>query len=274
MKPKTAKRKASKPALGRTSVTKPTKSKPKKKQATGKKDGAAAKNDGAAAKNDGAARKVTRKGSAALSAYFKTYKGGLGDFHIPIFRALKKATSAETLLYPGCHRHITASLFFKNVVYVDNYAKIGPVFTDEKVMQFVKENKEFPEEPVVTFKCKNFESDFGEKIGSFDLMLSLSAGIVSKSCAKYLKSGGYLLAGDAHYDARMSFVDPQFTFVAVYDDVENKFDLSEEAKSGHFVTTKGVIINAAMVQESIDLPKAKRHFKLQKETLFYLFQKK
>ena len=218
--------------------------------------------------------KKMRKGSAELTAYFKSYKGGLGDFHIPIFRSLKKIASPTKVLYPGCHRHVTASLIFQNVVYVDNYAKMNATYSDEKVVEFINENKEYAETPEINFKCKNFESDFGEKAESFDLLLSLSAGIVSTSCGKYLKKGGYLLAGDAHFDARMAYTDPRFDFVGVYDDTTSEFDQSEGAKRGHFVTTKGTIMTKEMVQESIDKPKAKRSFKLQKETLFYIFRKK
>lgn len=219
-------------------------------------------------------KKSMRRGSAALTAYFKTYKGGLNDIHIPVFRALKNFTSATKLLYPGCHRHITASLFFQYVVYVDNYAKIGATYSDDKVLAFVNENKEYAESPYVQFKCKNFESDFGEKPGSFEILMSLSAGIVSKSCGKYLKPGGYFLASDAHFDARMTFIDPRFEFIAVYDDVKQEFDATDDAKKGHFWTTNGTEITKEMVQESMDKPKARRSFKLEKETLFYLFQKK
>ena len=234
-----------------------TKRKPSTKQATAK-----------------AVQKEKRRGSAELTAYFRSYNGGLGDFHMHIFRDLKRFTSAKKVLYPGCHRHITPSLFFQNVVYVDNYAKIKATYSDEKVLDFVKEYKEFPEDPVIKFKSKNFESDIGEKAKSFDLLMSLSAGIVSKPCAKYLKKGGYLFASDAHYDARMAFVDPQFAFIAVYDDEKQIFDTSDGIKSGHFISNKGVSMTAEMVQESIDKPKAKRSFKLQKEALFYLFKKK
>ena len=232
---------------------------------------------GKSVKKQASAKKVAkkaRKGSAELTAYFKTYKGGLGDIHIPVFRALKKFTAARKVLYPGCHRHITASLFFESVVYVDNYVKIRGTFSDEKVLDFVKENKEYTENPDITFKCKNFESDFGEKPGSFDLLMSLSAGIVSTSCGDYVKKRGYFLASDAHFDARMTYIDPRFELLAVYNNEKGDFDVSDDAKKGHFTTTLGKAMTKEMVQESIDKPKAKRSFKLQKETLFYLFQRK
>eukprot|EP00794_Sanderia_malayensis_P012130 gene12130-13383_t len=214
-----------------------------------------------------------KTGSSNLSAYFKSYKGGLGDYHIPIFKELKRVTCPDFVLYPGCHRHITASIIFSNVLYVDNYSKIKPFFDDDKVLEFVNKNKDYEKESVIRFKCRNFESDFGEKEQSFDLLMSLSAGIVSQSCAKYLKPGGYFFANDGHYDARMAFTDPRFKFVAVYDDTTAKFDMSEDAKVGHFFTKKGDAMTKEMVQESIDVPKARRSFKLQKETLYYLFQK-
>ena len=218
-------------------------------------------------------KKGALRGSAQFSAYMKSYKG-LNDFHLPVFTAVQKFTSPAKVLYPGCHRHITASLIFQSVVYIDNYSKVKELYSDPKALEFVRENKEYSQEPEIVFKCKNFEGNFGENEKSFDLLMSLSAGIVSKPCGKYLKSGGYLFVSDAHFDARMAFVDPDFNLVGVYDDGLSDFDTSGKELSCHFISTKGVKMTNNMVQESIDKPKAKRSFKLQKEALFYLFQRK
>ena len=85
-------------------------------------------------------------------------------------------------------------------------------------MEWIQENKDYPEETKIQFKLKNFERDIGEPSKSFDLLLSLSAGIVSKPCAKYLKTDGYFLVSDAHFDARMMFLDSRFHLVGIWDD--------------------------------------------------------
>lgn len=201
------------------------------------------------------------------------YKG-LDDWHIPIFREVEHLTKAKHVLYPGCDKHVTASLFFPSVVYVDCNKKVEAVFKDEQVLEWVTVNKAYSTEPTIKFICKSFESAF-EKVASFDLMISASAGIVSKPCSKYLKPGGYFLVSDAHFDARTTFLRPDFTLIGVYDMETKTLETSVQTLAGLFQTTKGSPINKSQVEESIKLPKQKRSFKLQKEAMFmfYLFQK-
>ena len=224
-------------------------------------------------------QKRKKQTSAELRAYFTNYKKGTGDFHWPIFTALQKIVKAKYVLYPGCHRHVTASLMFPNVVYVDNYSKVEGVFTDQKVLEWINENKEYTDETKIKFLKKNFEQDFGEKPESFDLVMSLSAGIVTTSCSKYVKKDGYFFVSDAHYDARMLNLDKDFILTHVWENEGTHFDGpgtfndSAEALSGYFVTKKGENLTKEMVQESIHKPKAKRSFKLQKDAMFFLFKR-
>jgi len=221
-----------------------------------------------------ASSKVKKVSSAELNLYFKTYqKKGAVDFHLDVFKGVNNIVKPSRVLYPGCHRHVTASLVFNDVVYVDNYSKIKSCFIDEKVLDWVSSNKEYKEKAEIKFIGKNFESDFGEKVESFDLLMSLSAGIVTTSCSKYVKKLGYVLVSDAHFDARMLYLDLDFELTHVWDSERKKFDDDADALSGHFTTMDGKAITKDQVQESIDKPKAKRSFKLQKEILFYLFQK-
>ena len=217
-------------------------------------------------------KKLKKLSNVELNAYFKTYKNGFSDHHWQLFREAGKIVKVEKVLYPGCHRHITASLVFKNVVYVDNYKKIAGCFADPKVLEWVNDNKDYSEEPKIVFKCKNFESSINEKNEDFDLVISSSAGIVTTSCKKYLKKQGYFLVSDAHYDARMLSLDPNFQLTHVWNSGNEVFESGEVLK-GHFKTKEGKKITKSQVQESIEKPKAKRSFKLQKEALFYLFRK-
>ena len=217
--------------------------------------------------------KKQRQSSSELNAYFKTYKQGINDFHWPIFRELNKIVNPSRVLYPGCHRHVTASLIFSDVIYIDTYKKIAACFSDPKILEWVDSNKEYGDETKLKFLCKNFVRDFGENVNSFDLVMSLSAGIVTTSCAKYLKKSGYFFVSDAHYDARMLYLNPDFKLTHVWDSSTSNFDSSKETLKGHFTTKDGGKITKAMVQESIKKPKAKRSFKLEKDSLFYLFQK-
>lgn len=85
-----------------------------------------------------------------LFNFLSVYKG-LDDWHMPIFRNVctylqqkrEQTTMPSSLsssfspvvLYPGSGRHITASLIFCNVVYVDMDRKLRDFFQDERVME-------------------------------------------------------------------------------------------------------------------------------------------
>ena len=58
-------------------------------------------------------KKLKKLSNVELNAYFKTYKNGFSDHHWQLFREAGKIVKVEKVLYPGCHRHITASLVFK-----------------------------------------------------------------------------------------------------------------------------------------------------------------
>lgn len=194
------------------------------------------------------------------------------DWHIAIFKEVLNFTKAQHVLYPGSDKHITASLYFPSVVYVDINKKVEGIFHDEQVLAWVDENKNYSQNTKITFLSKNFESTF-EKEATFDLMISVCAGIVSAPCSKYLKPQGYFLVSDAHFDARTTYLRPDFKLVGVYDTEKGKLETSVVELAEHFQTTHGVPINKQQVDESTEKPKGRRSFKLKKEAMFYLFQK-
>ena len=84
-----------------------------------------------------------QKRSKELSAYFKSYKNGLGDWHLPLFKAVHDwITQTEKLpvkvLYPGCYNHITTSLVFDNVVFTICFFRfidsLSPIFIEMFVL--------------------------------------------------------------------------------------------------------------------------------------------
>ncbi|CAE7566712.1 unnamed protein product [Symbiodinium pilosum] len=99
----------------------------------------------------------------------------------------------------------------------------------------------------------------------------MSAGIVSKPCARYVKRGGYFLASDAHFDARTTALDPRFQLVAVYDPDAKR--LETKRLEDCFMTTSGAKISADQVKVSMTKPKGSRGFKLKREDWFYLFKR-
>ncbi|CAE7431822.1 unnamed protein product [Symbiodinium sp. CCMP2592] len=212
------------------------------------------------------ARRVSK---ACLGKFLKSYKG-LEDIHLPLFREVKRVSKAQSVLYPGSYWHLTASLVFSKVLYIDCDSKVGQFFQDEPLLEWVKEHKDYASSPEIDFRQQNFERlDVPEE--SFDLLISMSAGIVSKPCGRYVKRGGYFLVSDAHFDARTTALDPRFELVAVYNPETKRLETKDLASC--FMTTAGEKISANQVKASIAKPKGSRGFKLKREDWFHLFKR-
>ena len=61
--------------------------------------------------------------SKALEKYLANY-GGINDPHLKVLKLLKNNYEIKRVMYPGCWIHLTPSLVFPYVVYVDNFAKM------------------------------------------------------------------------------------------------------------------------------------------------------
>eukprot|EP00418_Pyrodinium_bahamense_P022471 CAMPEP_0179145114 /NCGR_PEP_ID=MMETSP0796-20121207/69979_1 /TAXON_ID=73915 /ORGANISM="Pyrodinium bahamense, Strain pbaha01" /LENGTH=233 /DNA_ID=CAMNT_0020845447 /DNA_START=15 /DNA_END=717 /DNA_ORIENTATION=- len=153
-----------------------------------------------------------------LRLFMKSYHG-LEDYHLQLFRQVQKVARARHVLYPGCFRHVTASLVFPDVSYVDFDAAVEPTFSDERVLAWVQEHKLYKQMAQVRFYCHNFQKELPRHAPrSFDMLISMSAGIVSETCGKYLRQGGHFLASDAHFEARLLASQPEsYKLVGVYD---------------------------------------------------------
>ena len=104
------------------------------------------------------------------------------------FDALAAWRQPERVLYPGSFIHVTASLVFASVVYVDNDRNAKRFFSEmNDVVSFVARHKVYGETPEMTFHGSSYEADIPEPEGSFDLLISLYAGFISKPCKRYLK---------------------------------------------------------------------------------------
>ncbi|CAJ1347395.1 unnamed protein product [Effrenium voratum] len=200
----------------------------------------------------------------------KTYKG-LEDIHLPLFREVQKRIKAQKVLYPGCHWHLQASLVFPDVTYVDFNGKVGPFFEDPAVLAWVDTHKAYKCKAKIEFLHRDFQK---LEIPPPDLLISMSAGIVSKPCGHLLRKGGHFLASDAHFDARLAHLDARFELVGVYDMEKQKLLMDDKTLGSCFVTTKGEKITAEQVRTSMTKPKGRRGFTLQREDMFYLFKRR
>ena len=162
-------------------------------------------------------------------------------YHLEILDALQKTffsdppstTTATTrspvqVLYPGCHRHITPSLIFSDVTYVDCDGKVGGVFGRNSVTQeWLDEHKQYDRETSIRFVCSTYQEMYHPnhdiQQNSHDLLISLSAGIVTDDGLKFLKPGGLYLVNSGHADAFVAFLSPEVKIRAYWDETTKTF---------------------------------------------------
>ncbi|MFH0899011.1 MAG: hypothetical protein V2A73_00120 [Pseudomonadota bacterium] len=121
-----------------------------------------------------------------------------------LLEALRKMCAGEaTVLYPGSSVHVTPSFFFQHVVYVDRSELSRDFFAREQaVIDVVNARKQYRQQPFMRFIEQDYAIALPVPEGSFDVLLALYAGGISKSCARYVRPGGLLLTNDHHGDAR------------------------------------------------------------------------
>lgn len=219
-----------------------------------------------------------------LNLYKKSYKGGgRKDIHFAIFEGVKTWITKETndtvyrVLYPGCHRHLTASLIFPHVDYVDYDKKVAALYHDAAAAQYVETNKIYDQEAIYTFRCRNVDKPISALLpGNFDLIISLSAGIMAEPCTPYVKQHGYLLVNDAHSDAKMAFTSDIWELKAYWQDGAFEDTLlaecfqAKDKKSGQVGP-----LSRKQAEEGVSIGSVnKRSYKLLFDPMFYLFQKK
>lgn len=215
--------------------------------------------------------------SSALSWYKKSYHGGgAGDFHFAILRAAAELTASKKVFYPGSYCHVTASLVFPDVLYVDCDAKVAPALRDAAVSAYIVENKLYDDTPVLRFKLGSYEK-LAKGVENVDLLISMSAGLVSTVCSGSVKpGGGFLLVSDAHSDARTAFLDPKWELFGAWDTRAARFDTRKVTLDRCFVCAKTrEKLSRAQVAESVRVGAVRaRSFRLLHEPMFFLFRRK
>ena len=209
--------------------------------------------------------------SKILDAYLSRY-GGCGDWQLPAFRLIKKRFRPQKVLYPGSWIHLTPSLIFPRVVYVDLPSKSSKKLLDPELVKYIEDHAEYQEKPAIKFHYADYQSNFGEQKSSFDLLISLSSGFISQVCDQYLKRDGVLLANNEHHDASLAYTNPSFKLIGVFE-TPKKYQESEETIHSYFATTKSIPITRDMVLENSKRPPSKARYKLKKKAILYTFQK-
>ncbi len=192
------------------------------------------------------------------------------------FRLIKENFGCRRVLYPGSYLHITPSLVFPEVCYVDSVKGIGVAMTNPGLLEYVNIHKDYAEDAVIRCceedYCTLRPAQGGDLAGSFDLLISLNAGFISQHCARFLKPGGCLLANNGHYDANRAFVDPRYRVIAALEDGALTFGTSQPGFSPYFTNVKGEALTLAMVESDAGRPPSRARFRPLREAEAYLFR--
>ena len=204
-----------------------------------------------------------------LNDYRKSHKGI--NERLDIFRQVKTAFGCKRVLYPGSYLHVTPSLVFPLVCYIDSLKNICKGISNPELLVFLHTNKEYPENAEILCYEEDYDSFEAEPKRSFDFLISLNAGFISQACKHFLAPGGLLLVNDEHQDASRAYVDSDYSLIGVFEGNGRLLCKNPKKLSSFFVTTKGEELTLEMVEENASRSPSKARFKLLNWVDNYLF---
>ncbi len=140
------------------------------------------------------------------------------------------------------------------MVYVDMDKRCEPFFNDDKTRTFVDKNKEYEKPATYSFHKADFSEGFEEREDTFDILISLYAGFISKYCGEYLKKSGILLANNSHGDAALAYLDPGFELIGIVRRNGNRFSYSEKGLDSYFIPKGNRTLDKETIEKTMKGP--------------------
>ena len=188
---------------------------------------------------------------------------------IGLFREIRKKFNHDRVLYPGCYVHVTPSLVFPDVTYVDSFRNTQKFYQSSQVKEFIEKNKKYQEKTNLKFHHQDYCKDLPEDLESFDVVISQYGGFVGMAVKKYLKKGGVLVCNDSHGDASMASIDANYELIAVYNRrTDKKFSISSKNLKEYIILKKKIKVT----KESLE--KTMKGVPYTKSPSGYIFRKK
>lgn len=173
-----------------------------------------------------------------------------GDRH-RLFRAVGEAVDAETVLYPGSWCDIAASVVWRSVTYVDKDRRAARFFDDVSGLQeIIAAIDTAPIDPDIRFIHGDYTERLPLDAASFDLLVSLYAGPVSRHCTSYLRVGGVLVVNPSHGDVALASIDARYEHVGVVMSRGGDYVLATTDLGQYLVPKKPVEITAELIQRT------------------------
>jgi len=158
-----------------------------------------------------------------------------------LFKVIKEHFNCDKVLYPWCYVHITPSLVFSNVIYVDSFKNTYKFYESIDVKEYVEKNKQYKEKSTYKFYQQDYSKDLKEELGSFDTIISQYWGFVWRDTKKYLKKWWILVCNNSHWDASMASLDIDYKLIAVYNrKSDEKFTISDKNLNEYLILKKQI----------------------------------
>jgi len=168
-----------------------------------------------------------------------------------LFQVIADAFTVDRALYPGSYVDISASFVFSEVTYVDIDNTAAVFFRDTAgVDALIARHGRQPGMAKWAFIHADYSDSLGLDDGSFDLLVSLYAGFVSRSCARYLRRGALLVVNASHGDVAMASIDPRLELVAVIDHRSGRYTVSDANLESYLIPKRETEITEAAVKAS------------------------
>jgi hypothetical protein len=161
------------------------------------------------------------------------------DDRLGMFRLLLEHFPIHSVLYPGCFVHLTPALVCSQVFFVDSDRRARSFFGQPAVMDYIRRNKSYAEDPQVVFLPRDYTQPLPIEEASVNLLISQYAGFVSQHCTRYLQVGGYLLANNSHGDASLAALDERYRLAGTLQRRKQRFTLHTDNLEEYLVPKSG-----------------------------------
>jgi hypothetical protein len=149
-----------------------------------------------------------------------------------LFELIHDAFHPAEVLYPGSAIHVTPAFYFPHVVFVDQDPGVAAFFAErEAILALINRNRRYRRTPYIQFIAQDFAEPLAVPGSRFDLVLALYTGGVSRTCSRYLRTGGILVTNDHQNDALDACRDGELQLVGVAESRRGTYRLREQGHS-------------------------------------------
>lgn len=168
-----------------------------------------------------------------------------------LFGAVGLAVRAREVLSPGSYVDIAPSFVWPSVTFVDSDRRAARFFEDrEGVGEIIAGHAGSPLDPDVRFVHADYTSGLPFVEDSFDLLVSLYAGPISRHCTRYLRVGGTLLVNPSHGDVAFASLDNRYELCGVVRSRSENYSVSTDDLDSYLVPRKEGAITVESIERS------------------------